>query len=165
MLIFWMSHLFLSTERSILIVTNRSTCSDILGSRAWHHSYSCGLDLGIFPGAVPVVTEGTASVSPWKVLLLWPRFAGSPSILLAGGAIRIQPAGCADEMQEALGLLGVQKASAEHPQASPTAQAQAIRCIWDGAELLLETRVADTGNSAFAGASGHCAWVGCHVVL
>lgn len=61
-------------------------------------------------------------------------------------------------------MLGVQKTSAEHPEISPTAQAQGIQCIWDGAELRLETRVADPGNSALAGASGHCAGVGCCVV-
>lgn len=53
-----MWHLFLSTERNVLIVTNKSTCSDVLGSQALHHSYSCGLDLGRFPWAVPVVTAG-----------------------------------------------------------------------------------------------------------
>lgn len=61
-------------------------------------------------------------------------------------------------------MLGVQKTSAEHPQISPTAQAKGIWCIWDVAELLLETRVAGTGNSALVGASGHCAQVGCCVV-
>lgn len=159
-----MWHLFLSTERSVLIVTNKSTCSDILGSRALHHSYGCGLDLGIFLWAVPVVTaghclsfslEGAAFVS-------WVSFHP-----LCWWNVRIQPVLLAEHIRcrRPWGLLGVQKTSAEHPQISPAAQAQGIRCIWDVAELLLETRVAGTGNSALVGASGHCARVGCCVML
>lgn len=53
------------------------------------------------------------------------------------------------------GLLDSQKMAAEHLQINQTAQRQGMQRVWDGAELLYAARVADTGNSAPLGASGH----------
>lgn len=58
------------------------------------------------------------------------------------------------------GLLDSQKMAAEHLQINQTAQRQGMQRVWDGAELLYAARVADTGNSAPLGASGHHAWAG-----
>lgn len=55
-------------------------------------------------------------------------------------------AGCAaDQMQESLGLLFVQKMS-DHVQIKHTAQGQGIQGIWDEADLLYAARVTNTGN-------------------
>lgn len=52
-------------------------------------------------------------------------------------------------------MLDSQKMAAEHLQINQTAQRQGMQRVWDGAELLYAARVADTGNSAPLGASGH----------
>lgn len=71
-----MWQLFLSTERSVLIVTNKSTCSGILGSQALHHSYSCSLDLSTFLELCQLWLQALPQFLPGRCCFCVPGFLG-----------------------------------------------------------------------------------------
>lgn len=132
-----------------------------LGSWGLNYFCSCGLDSGMFTCTVAELTadhflsplsEGAAFVSQVSL--------GASSFLVElsdFGHLSSAAERTADQVQEYFGVLAVPKTSAEHLLISCASQAEGSQRIWDVAELLCASRVADTGNSALLGASGHCA--------